>query len=51
VRGDEENVVVVIEAGSIGQAIALDVVVRKHVLWADARRDNALSICVRPKGL
>jgi len=35
------NVVVVIGAGSIGQAIARRVSAGKHVLLADLRQDNA----------
>jgi len=37
------NIIVVIGAGSIGQAIARRVSVGKHVLLADLRRDNAES--------
>ena len=36
-----KNVIVVIGAGSIGQAIARRVGVGKHVLLADMRQDNA----------
>src|SRR4051794_14055112 len=36
-----KNVIVVIGAGSIGQAIARRVSVGKHVLLADLREDNA----------
>lgn len=36
-----KNVIVVVGAGSIGQAIARRVGVGKHVLLADVRRDNA----------
>jgi predicted dinucleotide-binding enzyme len=35
------NVIVVIGAGSIGQAIARRVSVGKHVLLADLRKENA----------
>jgi hypothetical protein len=37
----KKNVIVVIGAGSIGQAIARRVSVGKHALLADLRRENA----------
>jgi predicted dinucleotide-binding enzyme len=36
-----KNVIVVIGAGQIGQAVARRVAVGKHVLLADMRSDNA----------
>ena len=42
------NVIVVIGAGSIGQAIARRVSVGKHVLLADLRKENADAASAAP---
>jgi predicted dinucleotide-binding enzyme len=40
-RSPDKNVVVVVGAGSIGQAIARRVSVGEHVMLADLREENA----------